>query len=105
MSVAALDELLNAAVGAVFNEPVVFSQGGPSEAIYLDPAAAIELGLVPVEHPVPVLSIPYPELQRLGAREGSFVTVRGVQYTLMDGVDDPVADAGNRAHLKLRRYA
>lgn len=105
MSVADLDGLLNAACGAVFNEPVVFDQGGPSQAIYVDAAAAVELGLVQIEHPSPVLSLPFVELQRLGAREGSRVVARGATYTLLAGVDEPVSDAGGMAHLPIRRYA
>lgn len=105
MEVAEMDALVNGASIDSFGEAAVFDQGGESRVIFYDVLTAIELGLASVDAPTPVISLPMSELQRLGATEGSIVTVRGVVYTLMEGATDPVADFGGMAHLRLRPYA
>lgn len=103
MSLADLDAELNAACMAEFGEEVTFETGGPAVARFLLPGQVDEFG-VPVKNQRPALELPFSELQRLGAKEGSKVIVRGVTYTLIDGVDDDVVDAGGMAHLDLVEF-
>lgn len=104
MTVDEMDALANGAAIATFGEAVTFSQGGASRAVFeLRSESAEQLG--PVNRPSPSLLISLQELTRLGAREGSTVIVRGVTYTLMNGVDDPIVDAGGMVRLELREYA
>jgi hypothetical protein len=105
VDVAAMDARLNRAVGRAFSEAVEFAEGGASRATYFDPREAADLGLARIDGTTPVIALPLTELQRLGAREGTTVVVRGATYTLMAGVDEPVTDAGGMAFLPIRQYA
>lgn len=103
MSIADLDAELNQACMDEFGEEVNFETGGPAVARFLLPGQKDEFG-APIDHRLPALEMPFTELQRLGAKEGSTVIVRGKTYTLMNGVDDDIVDAGGMAHIELREY-
>lgn len=107
MGVAELDALVNRASVETFGEPVTFRVGGrdvPARAVFeLRPDEA-ELGAAPLDSLLPSLLMPIAALRATGARNGDMVTVRGVRYTLIDGMDDPVTDAGGMARIQLRAY-
>lgn len=93
MAIADLDAELNQACMEEFGEEVIFETGDRDE-----------FG-APIEQRVPGLELPFAELQRIGAKEGDRVIVRGKTYTLMNGVNDDVVDAGGMAHILLREYS
>lgn len=104
MAIADLDAELNQACMEEFGEEVIFETGGRAVARFLLLGERDEFG-VPIEQRVPGLELPFAELQRIGAKEGDRVIVRGKTYTLMNGVNDDVVDAGGMAHILLREYS
>jgi hypothetical protein len=107
VDVSELDSILNAGCLATFGEAVTFTVGGTTRsarAVFELPVETEDLGLAPVQRPLPALLMPLDALRTVAAREGDTVLVRGVRYTLMDGVDDPLADAGGMARIAIRAY-